>query len=242
MPKRKKSESLIVSDSSPSPETAYKIIQKHQLPGCVVVGKTLGQKKAIEVVQSNTVSFLYGTPGTGKSHISTAIGLRDLLQSKYQRLIITRPYLEAGEKLGFLPGDFNNKIAPFMAPVVEIISELIGKQALISLLDSGNIMVMPLAYMRGVTYKNSFVVMDEAQNTTVKQMRMILTRIGENSKLVVNGDTEQSDLYFPKENGLIDAISRLTNIKSIGFHQMTDDDCVRSPLVAQIDKLYREQP
>ena len=178
-----------------------------------------------------------------KSHLAISMGVAGMLKGKYQKLILTRPYVEAGEHLGFLPGGFNNKIAPFMYPVMEIISQHIGSEAALEFLDKGNIQVMPLAYMRGVTFHNCYVVADEMQNATISQTRMILTRVGENCKLVLTGDTEQSDLstYNGEKNGLLDAITRLKQIPEIGFCELDEDSCVRSHLVSKIDKTYRKK-
>jgi phosphate starvation-inducible protein PhoH len=177
---------------------------------------------------------------THNTHLAVGLALKDLFARKYERVILTRPYVEAGEHLGFLPGGYNNKIAPFMYPIVEIMSQYIKSKDLITkLIDNGNISVVPLAYMRGCTFKNSFVVADECQNTTVSQMRMLLTRIGDNSKLVITGDVEQSDIGY--KNGLMDAIDRLQDIKEIGFHNMGEECCVRSGIVAKIEMKYRNK-
>ena len=236
---KKKSEALVGEVGSPK-----KIAERHMHRGIVLVGKNDGQKAAIKTINTHDVSVIYGVPGSGKSMIAMSIGLMGLLSGKYERLVLTRPYLEAGEKMGFLPGDFNHKIAPFMMPLMEIAQEQIGKDMITSLIDSGNIQILPLAYMRGVTLKNAFVVADEMQNATTQQMRMIFTRLGDNSKLVVTGDTEQSDLYFREKdtkNGLADCITRLKDVEEIGFFEMLEEHCVRSPIVAKIDKLYKNK-
>lgn len=241
MSKRKKgsrgsNKSLVVEEV----QSPHKVTEKYSLGGIIVSAKNEGQKNAIQCIKDHEISVIYGYPGSGKSHLAVGLGLQALMTDKCEKLIFTRPYVEAGEHLGFLPGSLNSKIAPFMYPIMEIAGQFIGTEVITAFLDKGNIQVIPMAYMRGITFHNSFVVMDEAQNATPSQMRMILTRIGEKSKLVITGDTEQSDLKFnPEKNGLVDAISKLTNISEIGFCELDENSCVRSPLVAKIDKIYR---
>lgn len=231
--KNKPSNDLVVAES-PSP---HKVTEKYNLPGIIVSAKNEGQKRAIQTIKDHQISVLYGYPGSGKSFCAVGIGLQLLMQDKIEKLIFARPYVEAGENLGFLPGTYNSKIAPFMFPVMEIASQFIGSEAVSAFIDKGNIRVMPLAYLRGVTFTNSYVVLDESQNSTVSQMRMVLTILGENSKLVITGDTEQSDLN--SKNGLIDCIHKLKDVPEIGFCELGEECCVRSPLVAKIDKIYR---
>ncbi len=231
--KNKPSNDLVVVES-PSP---HKVTEKYNLPGIIVSAKNEGQKRAIQTIKDHQISVLYGYAGTGKTHCAVGLGLQMLMQDKIEKLIFTRPYVEAGENLGFLPGTYNSKIAPFMFPVMEIASQFIGSEAVSAFIDKGNIRVMPLAYLRGVSFINSYVVLDESQNSTTSQMRMVLTRLGENSKLVITGDTEQSDLN--SKNGLVDCINKLKDIPEIGFCELGEECCVRSPLVAKIDKIYR---
>lgn len=215
------------------------VADKTGVMGIAVIGKNNGQKEAIRIIQNHEVSVIHGVPGTGKTHLAVGLGLHGLLSGHYERLILTRPYVEAGEHLGFLPGGFNQKIAPFMLPVMEISMNYLGKEALNKFVENGNITVMPLAYMRGITFNKAFVVADEMQNATTQQMRMLLTRIGDKCKMVITGDTQQSDLYYHQKNGLADAINRLKNIKEIGFCHLDYDSCVRSALVSKIDEQYR---
>lgn len=231
---KKMSKALIREEVGPS----TKIAERYG-SNVYVVGKTEGQKKAIEAVRSYAISVLHGVAGTGKTHIAVGLGLQQLIAGKCNRLILTRPYVEAGEHLGLLPGGFNSKIAPFMYPVIDIANTLIGSKAVEAYLENGNIQALPLAYMRGVTFTDAFVVADEMQNSTIKQMRLLLTRIGENSKIVITGDVEQSDLERREKNGLADAIARLQGVQEITFRELSDSDCVRSPLVTKIDKEYR---
>jgi len=241
MSKKGKKAKALIEDVVSSP---HKIQEKHMHGGLCLVGKNDGQKEAIKVIQSHEMSIIHGVPGTGKTHMALTLGLMGLLQGSYSKLILTRPYVEAGEKMGYLPADMGHKYAPFMLPLMEISIEHLGKNIITDFIEKGNIQILPLAFMRGITFKNSFVVADEMQNATMQQMRMILTRNGENSKIVITGDTEQSDLYFREkdtQNGLMDAIHRLKNLQEIGFYEMKEEHCVRSPLVAKIDKLYKNR-
>lgn len=232
--KGSKAEALVADNMMP----VEPVLQKASFPGIIVSAKNEGQKEAIKTIESHEVTILSGVPGTGKTHLAVGLALKDMFNRKYERIVLTRPYVEAGEHLGFLPGGYNNKIAPFMFPIVEIMSHYIKSKDLITkLIDNGNIAVVPLAYMRGCTFKNCFVVADECQNTTISQMRMLLTRIGEDSKVVITGDTEQSDIA--RTNGLVDAISRLGDIPEIGFKFLGEECCVRSGIVAKIEKKYR---
>lgn len=235
--KKAEAQALVVEEVG----SIHKIKEKHGLSQVYVIGKTEGQKKAIHTVLEHDITFLSGMAGTGKTFIATGIGLNMILQGKYDRLILSRPYVEAGESLGYLPGSFSNKLAPYMFPLMDICTQLIGSAATMELIEKGHIAVMPMAYMRGISLHNAFVILDESQNSSISQMRMMLTRIGEKCKLVVTGDSEQSDLH-PKDgktNGLVDAIKRLQSVEEIGFHEMSENDCVRSAIVAKIDKLYR---
>lgn len=235
--KLKKADELVPKKMSN--DDISRVIKKTDYNGILIHHKNEGQRKALEVIDSHEISFIYGCPGTGKSFLAIARGLHGLTTGKYKRLVITRPYVEAGEHLGFLPGSFNNKIAPFMYPVMEIASELMDRDTVMDLINDGIIMAMPLAYMRGATFRESFIVCDEAQNMRQSQMRMLLTRIGSYSKMVITGDTNQSDLYNAT-NGLVDALKRLDKIDEIGFHEMKPEDCVRSGIVAKIESCYRE--
>lgn len=220
-----------------SPEGGAKSVSaKLGINSIYVVAKTAGQKIAIDSILKNQISFIYGMAGTGKSHLAIGMGIHALMQDKYTQLILTRPSVEAGEHLGYLPGNSDNKIAPYIYPLLDIANNQIGKEAVAKFLETGNIRVIPLAYMRGLTFKNSYVVADEMQNSTQRQMRMLLTRIGENCKVVITGDNHQSDLN--RDNGLSDAITRLARLKDVGFAEMKAEDCVRSGIVAEIEKLY----
>ena len=204
-----------------------------------VTAKNPGQKQALKAISENQVTFLYGAPGSGKTHCAVGWGVQELLKGNYERLVFTRPYVEAGEKLGFLPGGSDHKFAPFVMPLYEVVSDYLGQEDLKTLIEEKKIVIYPLAYMRGITFKRSFVVADEVQNSTVQQMRMMLTRIGEGSKIVCTGDVEQSDLGA-KLNGLADAITRLQGIANLEFVELGYESCVREKIVSDIDQRYKD--
>jgi len=195
------------------------------------------QKNAIKIIKDNDLTILHGAPGTGKTHLATIFGLQQLIWGNYQKLIITRPCIEAcGESLGFLPGDFNAKIAPYLIPIWDILLESLRKTDLNLLIEEGKIVTIPLAYHRGITFKNAFVIADEMQNTLPQQMRMFLTRMGMGSKVVITGDVSQSDIR--NKNGLSDIIERLDNLENVGIVEMDRTCIVRHPLVASIEDRY----
>jgi len=195
------------------------------------------QKNAIKIIKEHDLTILHGSPGTGKTHLATVFGLQQLIWGNYQKLIITRPCVEAyGESLGFLPGDFNAKIAPYLIPIWDILLESLRKTELNLLVEEGKIVTIPLAYLRGVTFKNAFVIADEMQNTLPQQMRMFLTRMGIGSKVVVTGDVSQSDIR--DKNGLSDIIERLDKLENVGILEMDKSCIVRHPLVANIETRY----
>lgn len=204
-----------------------------------VSAKNEGQKKALRAISENQVTFLYGVPGSGKSHCAVGWGIQEMLKGRYERVIFTRPYVEAGEKLGFLPGNFDAKMGWAVMPLYEVVSDYLSHDAIKELIDEKKIMIYPIAYMRGCTFKNSYVIADEMQNSTRQQMRMILTRIGEGSKIVCTGDVEQSDL-IGNSNGLSDAIARLNGVRGLEFVEMTYESCVREKIVSDIDARYKE--
>ena len=208
-----------------------------------VTHKNEGQKNALRLISQNKVTIISGSPGTGKSHVAVGWGLQEMLMhSRFEKLIFTRPVVEAGESLGYLPGDANAKIAPYMMPIMDILEHYLSHEEIDNMVKERKIVIMPLAYMRGITFRNAYVVADEMQNSTAKQMHLLLTRIGEKSKIVITGDTDQSDLYQNRsstENGLQDAIDRLVNIKDIGLVELGYESCVRDPLVNDIDAAYR---
>jgi phosphate starvation-inducible PhoH-like protein len=196
------------------------------------------QKDYVSAISDNDMVFAYGPAGTGKTFLAVAMAVHYYLQKKAQKIILTRPAVEAGEKLGFLPGDLADKINPYLRPLYDALYAMLDPELVDKLLERGVIEIAPLAFMRGRTLSNAFVILDEAQNTTKAQMKMFLTRLGFGSKAIITGDTTQIDLPSDIESGLNDAIIRLTGIKGISFIQLTDKDVVRHPLVTKIINAY----
>ena len=208
--------------------------------GKPVKPKTLGQKRYVDSIKSHTVTFAIGPAGTGKSYLAVALAVRALKLKEVNRILLTRPAVEAGEKLGFLPGDLQSKIDPYLRPLVDALYELFGGEALSKLQERGTIEVAPLAYMRGRTLDDSFIILDEAQNTTPEQMKMFLTRLGNGSRMVINGDITQTDLPGSQTSGLVEAMKILQNVEDISFCRFTEKDVVRHKLVQAIVKAYEK--
>ncbi|MBR5121299.1 MAG: PhoH family protein, partial [Oscillospiraceae bacterium] len=206
--------------------------------GKVIKPKTLGQKKYIDSIASNTISFGIGPAGTGKTFLAVSMAVRAFKSHEINKIILTRPAVEAGEKLGFLPGDLQTKVDPYLRPLYDALFEMLGAEAFARYQERGSIEVAPLAYMRGRTLDEAFVILDEAQNTSPEQMKMFLTRLGFNSKMVITGDLTQIDLADPRKSGLSEAIRVLKNVKDIGINYFTDKDVVRHRLVQDIVKAY----
>lgn len=200
--------------------------------------KTLGQKRYVEAIENNTIVFGVGPAGTGKTYLAVAKAVTALRSKEVNRIILTRPAVEAGEKLGFLPGDLQNKVDPYLRPLYDGMYEMLGGEGFLRYQEKGVIEVAPLAYMRGRTLDNAFIILDEAQNTTPEQMKMFLTRIGFNSKAIVTGDITQIDLPRDKRSGLKEATKILKNIEGIEICNFTEKDVVRHPLVQEIIKAY----
>lgn len=200
--------------------------------------KTLGQKNYIEVIDKKDLSFGIGPAGTGKTYLAVAMAVKALKDQKVSRIVLTRPAVEAGESLGFLPGDLKDKVDPYLRPIYDSLFDLLGQEKYLKYMERGLIEVAPLAYMRGRTLNNSFVILDEAQNTTKEQMKMFVTRLGIGSKAVITGDITQIDLPRGKFSGLKNAIEVLGDIDEIGFCYLTDKDVVRHQLVQKIIKAY----
>lgn len=200
--------------------------------------KTLGQKQYIDQIRKNTVVFGIGPAGTGKTYLAMAMAITAFKKNQVQRIILTRPAIEAGEKLGFLPGDLQSKVDPYLRPLYDALYEIMGADSFEKNLERGLIEVAPLAYMRGRTLDNAFIVLDEAQNTTPQQMKMFLTRIGNGAKVVITGDITQIDLPYNEKSGLIEAEQILSDIEGIGFTYLTRQDVVRHPLVQKIIDAY----
>ncbi|MGQ9706264.1 MAG: PhoH family protein [bacterium] len=204
----------------------------------IIRPKTHGQKKYIKSIKENILTFCIGPAGTGKTYLAMALAVYYLTKGEVNRMILVRPAIEAGEHLGFLPGDFKEKVSPYLRPLYDALSDMMGFDQIKRDLERGTIEVAPLAYMRGRTLNNAFVVMDEAQNTTSEQMKMFLTRLGFNSKVVVTGDITQIDLPKDKPSGLIEVQAFLKNIGGISFIYLTEKDVVRHHLVQSIVSAY----
>lgn len=200
--------------------------------------KTIGQKKYTDAIKNNIVTFGIGPAGTGKTYLAVAMAVTAFRHNEVNRIILTRPAVEAGEKLGFLPGDLQNKIDPYLRPLHDALYDMLGMETYQKYVERGMIEIAPLAYMRGRTLDDSFIILDEAQNTTPEQMKMFLTRIGFGSKAVITGDVTQIDLPAGKKSGLKEAIRVLKNIEGISFSYLTERDVVRHPLVQEIIKAY----
>jgi phosphate starvation-inducible PhoH-like protein len=207
--------------------------------GKKVKPKTLGQKKYLEAVEKNDVVFVIGPAGTGKTYLAVAVALDYLKMGRVNRIILTRPAVEAGEKLGYLPGDLSEKVEPYLRPLYDAIIDITSPDKFNSYRERGIIEIVPLAYMRGRTLNNSFIILDEAQNTTYQQMKMFLTRLGFNSKAVITGDITQVDIEKEK-SGLIECQKILEGISGIEFVYLNESDVVRHPLVKKIIKAYEE--
>ena len=202
--------------------------------------KTLGQKSYIDAIKSNTITFGVGPAGTGKTYLAVAMAVRAFKAHEISRIILTRPAVEAGEKLGFLPGDLQNKVDPYLRPLYDGLFEMLGPETYQKLQEKGVIEVAPLAYMRGRTLDDSFIILDEAQNTTPEQMKMFLTRMGMGSKMVITGDVTQIDLPTGKRSGLIEALEVLKGVNDIGIVTLSHRDVVRHELVQAIVRAYEK--
>ena len=200
--------------------------------------KTLGQREYVRAIRHNTLTFGVGPAGTGKTYLAMAMAVAALKSKEVERIVLTRPAVEAGEKLGFLPGDLNQKVDPYLRPLYDAMFDMLGAETCQRMQERGVIEVAPLAYMRGRTLSDSFIILDEAQNTTSEQMKMFLTRLGFHSKVVVTGDITQTDLPYGKKSGLAEAIEILKDIPEIGMVHLTHKDVVRHELVQTIVKAY----
>ncbi len=208
--------------------------------GKPVKAKTLGQKKYIEAINSNTIVFGIGPAGTGKTYLAVALAVRAFRAKEVNRIILTRPAVEAGEKLGFLPGDLQQKVDPYLRPLYDALFDMLGPDSFQKYQERGDIEVAPLAYMRGRTLDDSFIILDEAQNTTAEQMKMFLTRLGFNSKMVITGDVTQIDLPDGKRSGLVEVVKILKHVDDISVTRFTEKDVVRHKLVQDIIKAYEK--
>ncbi len=205
-----------------------------------IIPKTLNQKRYLQSIAANPVTFGIGPAGTGKTYLAMAMALKELLEGTVERIVLTRPAVEAGEALGFLPGELQEKILPYLTPLYDAMNDMAGKDTVNQLVERGIVEIAPLAYMRGRTLSNAFVILDEAQNTTHEQMMMFLTRLGDGTRMVVTGDITQIDLPRSKASGLREAARILGRIQGIRIFQFEGDDVVRHPLVQDIINAYAQ--
>ena len=231
---------LVMEDSEENVLEIDKDIICHTLQGKTIKPKTLGQKKYVDAIRKQMIVFGLGPAGTGKTYLAMAMAITAFKNNEVGRIILTRPAIEAGEKLGFLPGDLQSKIDPYLRPLYDALYQIMGAESFIKNSEKGLIEVAPLAYMRGRTLDNAFIILDEAQNTTPAQMKMFLTRIGFGSKVVITGDATQKDLPSGQISGLDVATSVVKNIDDISICHLTSKDVVRHPLVQKIVKAYEE--
>ena len=231
---------LVMEDSPDSVLEIDKDVICHTLQGKPIKPKTIGQKKYVDAIRKKMIVFGLGPAGTGKTYLAMAMAITAFKNNEVGRIILTRPAIEAGEKLGFLPGDLQSKIDPYLRPLYDALYQIMGADSFLKNSEKGLIEVAPLAYMRGRTLDNAFIILDEAQNTTPAQMKMFLTRIGFGSKVVITGDATQKDLPSGPVSGLDVAISVVKNIEDIGICTLTSKDVVRHPLVQKIVKAYED--
>ena len=208
--------------------------------GRPVKAKTIGQQNYLKAIEKNTITIGVGPAGTGKTYLAVAAAVAAFRERKVNRIILTRPAVEAGERLGFLPGDLQSKVDPYLRPLYDALFDMLGAETYQKYLERGNIEVAPLAYMRGRTLDDSFIILDEAQNTSCEQMKMFLTRMGFNSKMVITGDVTQIDLPADKMSGLKQAVRVLKDVEGIGICELTDQDVVRHVMVQRIIKAYAD--
>ena len=213
----------------------------HGPSGRIIKAKTPNQYKLIEASVDNDMVFAIGPAGTGKTYTAVALAVRALKNREVRRIILTRPAVEAGENLGFLPGDLKEKLDPYLAPLYDALRDMIPKEKLEFYLENRTIEIAPLAFMRGRTLDDAFVILDESQNTTTSQMKMFLTRMGESARFIITGDTSQIDLPKHQKSGLKEAVGYLKNVKGIGFIYLDGSDVIRHPLVKQIIEAYEQK-
>lgn len=233
-------ETYISSENKPEFLEGEEEILLYGTRGAVIKPKTVNQKKLVESAGNNDLVFAIGPAGTGKTYISVALAVRALKNKRVKKIIITRPAVEAGENLGFLPGDLKEKIDPYLRPIYDALYDMVPSEKLKFYEENKVIEIAPLAYMRGRTLQNAFILLDEAQNTTPMQIKMFLTRMGPNSKVIITGDRSQIDLPKNQKSGLIETVDVLKDIKGIGFVNLAGEDVVRHKLVKQIIEAYEQ--
>lgn len=207
-----------------------------------IVPRTQGQARYVQSIRDNEITFAIGPAGTGKTYLAVAVAVEALKNHQIRKIVLVRPAVEAGESLGYLPGDITAKINPYLRPLLDALQEMVDYDQMKRYMEQDVIEVIPLAYMRGRTLNEAFIILDEAQNTTVSQMKMFLTRMGNGSRIVISGDTTQIDLPRTSASGLIDALSRLSDIKGINVVQLNKSDIVRHRLVQEIVRAYEDEP
>ena len=229
--------------SASTPQTAEKVREEdiivHGVSGKIIRPQTQNQVKLVEMMRKNDMVFAVGPAGTGKTYVGVALAVKALKEKQVRRIILTRPAVEAGENLGFLPGDLKEKLDPYMQPLYDALRDMIPHEKLNAFIEAGIIEIAPLAFMRGRTLDNAFVILDEAQNTTHAQMKMFLTRMGRNAKFMITGDPGQIDLPRKVSSGLKEAMLILQNVQGIAFLHLDDKDVVRHPLVRSIIEAYK---
>jgi phosphate starvation-inducible PhoH-like protein len=208
--------------------------------GKILRARTVGQQRYIDIIKENTIVIGVGPAGTGKTYLAVAMAVKAFREHKIKKIILTRPAVEAGEKLGFLPGDLQDKVDPYLRPLYDALFDMFGAESFARYMEKGIIEVAPLAYMRGRTLDEAFIILDEAQNTTSEQIKMFLTRLGNDSRMIITGDITQIDLPDPKRSGLVEALKILKGIDDIGVHRFTEKDVVRHKLVQDIIKAYEK--
>jgi phosphate starvation-inducible PhoH-like protein len=228
----------VLTDNGRAVDVLHDVVWMHR--GNKVTPKTIGQKRYVDAIRSNTVTFGIGPAGTGKTYLAIALAVAALQEREVARIILTRPAVEAGERLGFLPGDLLAKVDPYLRPLFDALHDMLDAERLASYMDKGMVEVAPLAFMRGRTLNDSFIILDEAQNTSPEQMQMFLTRLGFGSKVVVTGDVTQIDLPREQASGLIQVQDILANIDGIAFVRFSHQDVVRHKLVQRIVEAYKQ--
>ena len=221
-------------------ENSHEIIL-HSHNGRVIKARTMNQRKIVEAIKNHDMLFAIGPAGSGKTYTSVALAVKFLKEKKIKKIILTRPAVESGENLGYLPGDLKQKLDPYMQPLYDALFDMLPTEKLNDYIDNGIIQIAPLAFMRGRTLENAFVILDEGQNTTVQQMKMFLTRMGVRSKFIINGDVTQIDLPKKLQSGLIHAQKNLIKIKNISFIKLDNKDIIRHKLITEIIKAYKNE-